>query len=327
MLSKIFSFLILTVMYSNTVLADAKLFSQSQAVQNFINTMVTEHQFKREELQAVFNNTELHQSILDAISRPAESKPWHEYRPIFVTDARAQGGVTFWNTYERELQRASEMYGIPIEIIIAIIGVETRYGKHAGKYSVLNALSTLAFAYPPRSKFFRKELMHYLLMTREEGIKPGEQLGSYAGAMGMPQFMPSSFRSYAVDFNNNGKRDIWNTPADAIGSVANYFKRHHWVPGQAITTQVKVHGHLYQALLENGIKPGFSYAELTGQGVIFPQDAPRDLMGSLIEYVGKDGPEYWVGWNNFYVISRYNHSALYSLSVYQLAERIKQLRK
>lgn len=326
MLIRLFSFLFFTGLYSTTH-ADAKLFSDSLAVQNFINTMVTEHQFKREELQTVFSNTELHQSILDAISRPAESKPWFEYRQIFVTDARAQGGVKFWNTYEQDLKRASEVYGVPIEIITAIIGVETRYGKHAGRYSVLNALSTLAFAYPPRSQFFRKELMHYLLMTREEGIKPGEPLGSYAGAMGMPQFMPSSFRSYAVDFNNNGKRDIWNTPADVIGSVANYFKRHHWASGEAITTPVKVHGQQYQTLLEKGIKPGFSYTELTRQGVIFPEGTPRHLMGSLIEYEGKEGPEYWVGWNNFYVISRYNHSALYSLSVYQLAERIKQLRQ
>lgn len=326
MLFRFFCFLVFSGI-GGTSLAGTKLLSDSLAVQNYINQMVREHQFSRDELQRIFKDTELHQSILDAISRPAESKPWYEYQPIFVTEARAQGGVKFWDAYQSDLKRAADIYGVPEEIIVAIIGVETRYGKHAGSYSVLNALSTLTFAYPPRSKFFRKELTQYLLMTREEGIKPGKQLGSYAGAMGMPQFMPSSFRNYAVDFNQNGKRDIWNTPADAIGSVANYFERHHWKNGQAIAVPVKVHGTRYQSLLENGIKPGFTYKELTEHGVIFPDGTPQDLMGSLIELEGKDSPEYWVGWENFYVISRYNHSALYSLCVYLLSEKIKQLRQ
>ena len=232
--------------------------------------------------------------------------------------------MSFWQEHADTLQHAHEVFGVPQEIIVAIIGVETRYGRHTGKYPVLDALSTLAFAYPPRSSFFRKELKEYLLMTREEGLVPGKQLGSYAGAMGMPQFIPSSFRSYAVDFDNDGKRDLWTSPADAIGSVGNYFKRHHWKPGQPIASPVKVHGNRYQALIDNNLKRRYTLKELMDNGVILPQGLPTDLQGVLIEFETRNGPEYWVGWHNFYVISRYNHSALYSMAVYQLSQQIKQ---
>jgi len=304
--------------------ASTQLLSDSKAVRNFINEMVEQHAFTASELEAVFDEANLHQSILDAISRPAESKPWFEYRPIFVTPARSKGGVRFWQEHTDTLQQAHEVFGVPEEIIVAIIGVETRYGRHTGKYPVLDALSTLAFAYPPRSRFFRKELKEYLLMTREEGLAPGKQLGSYAGAMGMPQFIPSSFRSYAVDFDNDGKRDLWTSPADAIGSVGNYFKRHHWKPGQPIASPVKVHGNRYQALIDNNLKRRYTLKELMANGVILPQGLPTDLQGALIEFETRNGPEYWVGWHNFYVISRYNHSALYSMAVYQLSQQIKQ---
>ena len=304
--------------------ASTQLLSDSKAVRNFINEMVEQHAFTASELQVVFDEANLHQSILDAISRPAESKPWYEYRPIFVTPARSKGGVSFWQEHADTLQHAHEVFGVPEEIIVAIIGVETRYGRHTGKYPVLDALSTLAFAYPPRSSFFRKELKEYLLMTREEGLAPGKQLGSYAGAMGMPQFIPSSFRSYAVDFDNDGKRDLWTSPADAIGSVGNYFKRHHWKPGQPIASPVKVHGNRYQALIDNNLKRRYTLKELMDNGVILPQGLPTDLQGVLIEFETRNGPEYWVGWHNFYVISRYNHSALYSMAVYQLSQQIKQ---
>ena len=305
-------------------IASTQLLSDSKAVRNFINEMVEQHAFTANELQAVFDEANLHQSILDAISRPAESKPWFEYRPIFVTPDRSKSGARFWQEHADTLQQANEVFGVPQEIIVAIIGVETRYGRHTGKYPVLDALSTLAFAYPPRSSFFRKELKEYLLMTREEGLPPGKQLGSYAGAMGMPQFIPSSFRNYAVDFDNDGKRDLWTSTADAIGSVGNYFKRHHWKPGHPIASPVKVHGSRYQALIDDNLKPRYSPQELMDNGVILPQGLPADLKGVLIQLETRNGPEYWVGWHNFYVISRYNHSALYSMAVYQLSQQIKQ---
>ena len=308
----------------NHATASTQLLSDSSAVRNFINEMVEQHAFNSNELQTVFDQANLHQSILDAISRPAESKPWYEYRPIFVTTDRSKGGVRFWQAHANTLQKASDVYGVPQEIMVAIIGVETRYGRHTGRYPVLDALSTLAFAYPPRSSFFRKELKEYLLMTREEGLQPGKQMGSYAGAMGMPQFIPSSFRHYAVDFDNDGKRDLWTSPADAIGSVGNYFKQHRWKSGQPIASPVKVHGSRYQALIDDNLKPRYTPQELMDNGVILPQGLPADLKGVLIKLDSPNGPEYWVGWHNFYVISRYNHSALYSMAVYQLSQQIKQ---
>jgi membrane-bound lytic murein transglycosylase B len=316
--------LLVLLMLANPAMASTQLLSDSKAVRNFINEMVEQHAFNSNELQSVFAEAHLHQSILDAISRPAESKPWYDYRPIFVTADRSKGGVNFWQQHIGTLQKASSVYGVPEEIMVAIIGVETRYGRHTGRYPVLDALSTLAFAYPPRSSFFRKELKEYLLMTREEGLTPGKQLGSYAGAMGMPQFIPSSFRHYAVDFDNDGKRDLWTSPADAIGSVGNYFKRHHWKPGQPIASPVKVHGNRYQALVDGNLKPRYSPQELMDNGVILPQGLPNDLKGVLLKLETRDGPEYWVGWHNFYVISRYNHSALYSMAVFQLSQQIKQ---
>jgi membrane-bound lytic murein transglycosylase B len=298
--------------------------ANTRAVNNFIAEMVKEHQFDADRLREVFRKVKLHKSILDAISRPAESKPWYQYRPIFLTGDRIKGGVKFWQEHAGLLQRARQTYGVPEEIIVAIIGVETRYGKHKGRFPVIDALSTLAFAYPPRSRFFRKELKEYLLMAREEGLDPVAQLGSYAGAMGMPQFIPSSFRQYAVDFDKDGKRDLWHNNADVIGSVGNYFKRHHWHAGEPVAHPVRVHGQRYKQLLGDDLKPRYSRQALLDNGVLLPPDLAPDLKGTLIELEGRDKPEYWVGWHNFYVISRYNHSALYSMAVYQLSQEIRQ---
>lgn len=292
----------------------------------FIQEMSQKHAFDTNQLKRLFEDVRLHQSILDAISRPAESKPWHEYRPIFVTRERTSGGVKFWQQNQETLQRAYDEFGVPPQIITAIIGVETRYGKHAGRYPVLDALATLAFAYPPRSSFFRKELEQYLLMTREEDLDPLAQKGSYAGAMGMPQFISSSFRRYAIDFDGDKKRDLWDNHNDVIGSVANYFHQHRWKPGEPVAHKVKIHGKKYRNLLSNDLRPRFTQQELLDNGVILPRDIPRDIKGTLLELETENGPEYWVTWHNFYVISRYNHSALYSMAVYQLSEHIATAR-
>lgn len=315
---------VLFVVVLNAQASTRPLDISNKEIQNFIKQMHKQHQFDRDNLSDLFKRARHHESIIEAISRPAEAKPWFEYRPIFLTRDRLQGGVRFWEKNDATLSRAKSTYGVPEEIITAIIGVETRYGRHKGRFPVLDALATLAFAYPPRSKFFTSELEHYLLMTREENIDPLEQLGSYAGAMGMPQFISSSFRRYAVDFDGDGKRDLWNNTDDAIGSVANYFKMHQWKPGQPIASKVRVHGKRYKKLLENGLKPNFTMQELMDNGVILPDGLPGDLKGTLIEFETRNGPEYWVGWHNFYVISRYNHSALYSMAVFQLSEQIKK---
>lgn len=309
---------------SSLLAATAENFSENEEVQAFIQQMVKKHQFEEEHLKTLFIEAKVHDSILEAIARPAEGKPWHEYRPIFVTKKRTQGGIDFWEENADALARAEKKYGVPREIIVAIIGVETRYGKHKGKYPVFDALATLAFGYPPRAKFFKKELEEFLLMTREEKIQPRELLGSYAGAMGMPQFISSSFRRYAVDFDGDGRRDLWNNTTDAIGSVANYFRKHHWKPGQPITHKVQVHGKRHKDLINRNLKPSHTQQELLNNGVILPGNVVENLKGKLLKLKKPDNPEYWVAWDNFYVITRYNHSALYSMAVYQLSQKIKQ---
>ena len=199
--------------------------------------------------------------------------------------------------------------------------------SHKGTFPVIDSLATLAFAYPPRSEFFRGELKQYLLMTREEKIDPLKQLGSYAGAMGMPQFISSSFRSYAVDFDGDGYRDLWNSTADAIGSVANYFKRHGWKKGQPVVASVTTEGNKFKQLIGADLIPSWSYGKLRQHGIRFKKKYPAYLKGVLLELdSGTKQPEYWVGWQNFYVISRYNHSAHYSMAVYQLAQEIRKQR-
>lgn len=297
-------------------------FDNLKAINQFIREMTSKHAFNQKKLEEIFQQVRLHPNIIEAISRPAESKPWYDYRPIFITESRVAGGVRFWQKNRATLERANTVFGIPIEIIVSIIGIETRYGRHTGHYPIIDSLSTLAFAYPPRSQFFRKELEQFLLMTREENHDPLLLKGSYAGAMGMPQFISSSFRRYAVDFDKDGVRNLWDSKADAIGSVANYFKKHHWQPGEPVISKVQVYGKKYQGLLSSGIKPDKTQQELLDNGVILPDGLPEHLQGKLLKFETRSGPEYWVGWPNFYVISRYNNSALYSMAVYQLSELI-----
>ena len=327
MRSKIVSLFILGSLFTNmAVAAEPKPFEDKSLILAFIDEMVAEHKFDKKSLSEMFDKARLHQSIIDAISRPAESKPWYDYRKIFVTRERVRGGVQFWNDNADVIAKVAEKYQVSPEIIVAIVGVETRYGRHKGSYPVLDSLSTLAFAYPPRAKFFKSELKHYLLMTREEKLDPLAQKGSYAGAMGMPQFISSSFRSYAVDFDQDGTRNLWSNVADALGSVGNYFKRHGWTGGQPVTHKVEVQGIKYKEILGKSLKPKYTQDELMLAGVTLPNDIPRDIKGNLIELDSGDGPEYWVIWQNFYAISRYNHSALYSMAVYQLSQEILKSR-
>lgn len=306
-------------------IARAESYSGHPAAQALIEEMVRTEGFDRAELEALFAGATRKDSILEAIARPAEkTKPWHEYRDIFVTETRTQQGLEFAQRYAEPLKRAERQFGVPAEVIIAIIGVETRYGRNKGSYRVIDALSTLAFDYPPRSPFFSGELRAYLLMTREQGLPAEELKGSYAGAMGYGQFIPSSYRAYAVDFDDDGVVDILNNPIDAIGSVANYFKRHRWRSGLPVTAAATVNEGFRRDWMNEGLKPKRSLAVLATGGIFPTVEMAPDTLATAMLLEGEEGEEYWLGWHNFYVITRYNHSAMYAMAVYQLSEAIRE---
>ncbi len=292
-------------------------------VRSFIDSMVSDHAYDRGTLEHVLQQARTQEKILEAIAKPAERiKEWHEYRDIFLTDARVKAGVVFWREHSEDLRRIGEETGVAVEILVGIIGVETYFGRLTGDYRVLDALATLAFEYPPRAKFFRGELVEFLLLVREEGMDATVATGSYAGAMGRPQFMPSSYRAYAVDSSDDGKRDIWSNWADVIGSIANYFVRHGWRTNNQIVTQASLSSQWRGDPPENTLKPQETVTSLSHQGVLFATDLPGDNQSQLLTLIGDDGEEYWVGFHNFFVITRYNRSVMYALAVHQLGQEI-----
>jgi len=292
-------------------------------VRSFIERMVEDHSYDRTRLETVLSSAESKDSIIKAISKPAERTfEWHEYRDIFITDERIKAGAVFWQENETDLGRISEQSGVSVEILVGIIGVETYFGRITGNYRVLDALATLAFDYPPRSKFFTGELEQFLLLVREEGMEATDATGSYAGAMGRPQFMPSSYRAYAVDSTEDGKRDIWTNWTDVIGSVANYFVRHNWIAGKPVVASSNLGSQWKGETPENILKAEETVTSLSHQGVIFSTDLAGDEKAQLITLGGEDGNEYWVGFHNFFVITRYNRSVMYALAVHQLGQEI-----
>lgn len=307
--------------------ADDKVFLDvSRAdVGQFIDEMVTEHEFSRDALAATLGKAEVKPSIIRKISTPAEKKlTWAEYRKIFITKERINAGTTFWLENREMLERIHKETGVSIEMIVGIIGVETYYGRITGKDRVIDALVTLAFDYPPRAKFFRNELVQFLILAREEEIDPTVPLGSYAGAMGRPQFMPSSFRAYAVDATGDGKRDIWDNWADVAGSVANYFVEHGWRATEEVVSRAELGSRWNGPLPEpkNTLKASGTVESLSKKGVMFATDLCADSKGELLTYEGDDGTEYWVGFHNFFVITRYNRSVMYALAAHQLGQEI-----
>ena len=290
---------------------------------DLIDELVAEENFDRATLEAVFADAERQESILKAIARPAEkTKPWYEYREIFVTEKRENQGVAFYEAHRDTLARAERETGVPAQIIVAIIGVETYYGRITGSYRVIDALSTLAFDYPKRSPFFTKELKNYLMLTRDQGFDPTELKGSYAGAMGYGQFMPSSYRAYAIDFDDDGVIDIWNNPVDAIGSVANYFREHGWRSGEPVVTAALREGEVPEDWFNSSLKPERTVGEFQSAGLRPMRQLPEDAPATAMKFELADGFEYWMGLHNFYVITRYNHSSMYAMSVYQLSQRL-----
>jgi membrane-bound lytic murein transglycosylase B len=300
-------------------------FGQRPEVREFIREMAEKHGFDTRKLRALFNAvTPRPEAVRINSQARAKPLPWPTYRATFLDPARIHGGVEFWNDNAEALARAKAQYGVPEEIVVAIIGVETRYGAHAGNHAMLDTLATLAFDYPPRADFFRAELEQYLLLAREENIDPRDLTGSFAGAMGIPQFIASSYRKYAVDFNGDGRRDLLGSEVDAIGSVAHYLSAWNWEPENPVVLPVRVNEGAQIPV--GNVVPEKTVDELRSLGVVAADSIPGDRPAVLIALETDCEPEYWLGFRNFYVITRYNRSIAYAMAVYLLAEEIKAAR-
>lgn len=315
-------------------------------IPEFIDEMVARHQFKRDELESAFAHAQHIPSVIEAISRPATSKPWLEYRAAFVNPQRIRLGLEFWHKYRNTLRRAEQTYGVPQDVIVAVIGVETIYGQDAGSFRTLDALTTLAFDYPQRAGFFRSELENYLLLAREQQFDLLAIRGSYAGALGIPQFMPSSYRNYAVDFNGNRKINILREARDAIGSVANYLNGYGWISDESGDAQVAgagrsplhknqpgpmppiaVRAQVSEEICAGDITMPRPVAAWSEAGIVPGLNLPPDLAARLIDFTLGEEKEFWLVFNNFEVITRYNNSDYYAMSVFQLAEELKAARR
>jgi membrane-bound lytic murein transglycosylase B len=310
--------------------AAAPRYAGREDVRQFIAEMADKHGFVRKELRALFARAHFQPAIIKAITPPIEprARSWQAYRALFLTPERIQAGVEFRERQHAALARAAEIYGVPEEIIVAIIGVETVYGRNTGNYRVIDALSTLAFDYPPRAEYFRGELEHYLLYARDAGIDTLALTGSYAGAIGIPQFMPGSYRRYAVDFDGDGREDLSGSFADAIGSVANFLQAHGWERGEPVAYAAQVHGGNYRKLVDAGIKPVYRCGDLAEFGVSASGGAEADAPCALIELETPGEPsEYLVGRANFYVLTRYNRSSLYAAAVLALAQAVESAKQ
>ncbi|MDP8986065.1 MAG: lytic murein transglycosylase B [Pseudomonadota bacterium] len=294
-------------------------------VKTFIDEVSTKDSIGKRQLRKLLRSAKSQPAIIEAMNRPAEkAKPWYEYRPIFITERRIREGTDFWIAHRQELDRASVKSGVAPEYLAAIIGVETYYGRLTGSYRVLDALATLAFDYPERAKFFRDELEQFILLTRDTGLDPLTVKGSYAGAMGAPQFMPSNYRRYAVDADADGRIDLWNDWADVCASVGNYLKEHGWNAGEPVLSEAAAQAGKAVDLDGHKLALSDTVDSLKSKGVAFDSALPPDAPALLVAADEPEGVHWRVGYNNFFVITRYNHSALYAMAVYELAAAMKQ---
>ncbi|MCP4388541.1 MAG: lytic murein transglycosylase B [Gammaproteobacteria bacterium] len=289
----------------------------------FVQRMVSETDYTEAELVELFTQVEKQGHLFAKLDKPAEKElDWYQYRGIFIKDKRIDLGVKFWQQHHEMLSRVSEETGVPAEIIVAIIGVETFYGIYRGKDPVFDSLVTLAFDYPRRAKFFTRELEQFLLLAKEQGFDARALRGSYAGAMGMPQFISSSYRNYAIDFDQDGQTNLFDSIADITGSVANYFVKHGWQRDGRVARPLVAGENNSIDSLEPGVKPAYSWADLKRHGLASDFSISGETPVALVKLQQRDHPEYWAGFENFYVITRYNHSELYAMAVYQLAKLI-----
>jgi membrane-bound lytic murein transglycosylase B len=294
-------------------------------IKEFIAHMADTTPLKKKQLRKWLKAAQSQPAIIEAMDRPAEkAKQWFEYRPIFLTDRRVREGTDFWLAHRQALDQASVRSGVATEYLAAILGVETFYGRLTGSYRVIDALSTLAFDYPARAKFFRDELEQYLLLTNDMGLDPLKLKGSYAGAMGAPQFMPSNYRRYAVDADADGHIDLWTNWPDVCASVGNYLKEHGWNSGEPVLTEADVAPDRPPDLDGRKLALTETVGSLRAKGVTFDSSLLPEAPALLIAADEADGVHWRVGYNNFYVITRYNHSALYAMAVYELAAAVKQ---
>ena len=295
----------------------------------FIEQFAAEHNFDRRKLERWFGQARVQQGILKAIASPTTAQPWHVFRASHVNPARINGGLAYWQRYAGVLAKVAAETGVPEELLVATVGVESFYGRVIGTSKVFDALYTLAFNYPPRAERFRGELAEFLLLTRELNTDPLQIKGSYAGALGVPQFLPSSYRRYAVDIDGDGKRDLWNH-ADAIGSIANYYKSHGWLPGEPVLAQIEQStdpiSDEFKALVERGINPQTTVAAIKRAGGSPAYIVADDMKAAVFAAETDAGTRHWIGFNNFYVITRYNRSVNYALAVYELAQELRGLR-
>jgi membrane-bound lytic murein transglycosylase B len=314
-------------------------FTQWKDVSDFIDRMAEKHGFERAGLESVFRKVRYVDATIQLIkpAPPGKPKNWQAYRARFVEPVRIDAGVAFWNQYADALARAEERYGVPAEIIVGILGVETIYGRNTGNFRVLDALTTLAFDYPDtptrtaRMAFFRGELENTLLFARDSNIDPFSLLGSYAGAIGLPQFMPGSIRNYAIDFDGDGKIDLRNSPVDAIGSVANFLAEHGWKRGEPIVFPATVSNSEsnrgWDMFIGQGLEAKFSVDELKASGVVPTVEPPADMLYGLVDLQnGSEPTEYWLGARNFFAITRYNRSYFYAMSVVDLGRAVRVAR-
>jgi len=306
------------------------LAAEHPGADDFVARAASEYGLSENDVRALLLEAEYKQSIVDAISRPAEGKPWYEYRQIFLTEKRIDGGVEFWQENRELIKAASKEFGVDEEIIVSIIGVETFYGRITGNYRIIDSLVTLGFYYPEglssdRSPFFSSELMEYIKLASEEGLPAAEVTGSYAGAMGMGQFMPSSYREYAVDFDGDASRDLWRSTADVVGSVANYLHRHGWQPGQPVTKRaIASEDAAFDEISTRGFKPSLTVAQWQEKGFKSSNELPPDLPAAVLKLKEEGRNTYWLTFKNFYVITRYNRSPRYAMAVYELSQEIKK---
>ena len=310
--------------FSSFLVNAAHAISNWSEVKFFIDDLVENYNFDRNEITNILKEAKFQPKIIESMDRPYEKKKWDVYKSLFLTKKRLDSGVEFWQKNKKDLIAVEKKYGVPADVIVAIIGIETLYGEKQGNYRVLDALTTLAFNYPSRSKFFTKELREYLLLCKDQKVPATKYYGSYAGAIGVPQFMPSSYRYYAIDANGNGQADLMNNNKDVIFSVANYFKKNGWSNNAEVAEPAKITSNAYKKLATNTTKPNYKFTNIISSGVV-PKISrmKHPVQAGVIQLETDQGKEYWLGYDNFYVITRYNNSPQYALVVHLLSEQLR----